>query len=111
MDNDFSHIQGVHLALLILIRLIDGTEEDLEMIPSRQVGPLLMWVMKERITEKIMQIDQWMELGFHLCKQRWDSTVDWLEDQPISKIMLMLRIQTKYVEEQNREQRKASKRR
>ncbi len=58
-----------------------------------------------------MKVEQWLELAFHLCKQRWDSSVDWLENQPVSKILLMADIQSKFVEKQNEENKKAARRR
>ena len=48
-------------------------------------------------------------MSFHLCKQRWDDTTEWLESQPMSKILLMSRVVSKFVAEQNREMKKGSK--
>jgi len=45
---------------------------------------------------KVMSPNQWLEVAFHLCKQRWDSSVDWLENQPMSKINEMIGIQSRY---------------
>ena len=67
------------------------------------------WVMKELINEKVMRLEQWLEMAFHLCKQRWDDSVEWLEVQPMSKILLMGRVVSKFVAEQNREMKKSSK--
>lgn len=81
----------------------------LELINNRHIGPLVSWTMTNLVSEKIMRVDQWLEMAFHLCKQRWDDSVEWLEMQPMSKIELMSRVVTKYVSEQNREMKKASR--
>lgn len=57
----------------------------------------------------VYKVENWLELGFHLCKQRWDSTMDWLEEQPISKIQLMVQILKDHNEQQEREMKKAAK--
>lgn len=45
---------------------------------------------------KVMTPNQWLETAFHLCKQRWDSSIEWLESQPMSKINEMIGIQSRY---------------
>jgi hypothetical protein len=55
-------------------------------------------------------VENWLEVSFHLCKQRWDSSVDWLETQPMSKIFAMLDIVKSHVESQNDEIKKSSRR-
>jgi hypothetical protein len=50
-----------------------------------------------------------MEISFHLCKQRWDQSMDWLETQPISKITLMIDILKQFAEKQEDEMKKASR--
>ena len=56
-----------------------------------------------------MTVEQWMETAFHLCKQRWDSSIDWLETQPVPKILLMIDIVNKFVKEQEEEMKRASR--
>lgn len=96
---------------MILVLLLDLDEESdlLELINNRHIGPLVSWTMTNLVSEKIMRVDQWLEMAFHLCKQRWDDSVEWLEMQPMSKIELMSRVVTKHVSEQNREMKKASR--
>ena len=57
-----------------------------------------------------MKLEDWYNLAFHLQKQRWTEAMDWLEDQPMSKILLMLDTQSKFNKEQELEQKKASRR-
>lgn len=63
------------------------------------------------LTDTVYKVENWLELAFHLCKQRWDSTVDWLEDQPMSKIQLMIQILKDHNEQQDKEMKKAAKKR
>ena len=108
VENNYPDISPSLFNLLILLVLTDSDEEhhELDKIPSRCLGPLSQWVMSELISEKMMKVEQWMEMSFHLCKQRWDDTTEWLESQPMSKILLMSRVVSKFVAEQNREMKK-----
>lgn len=76
-------------------------------IPKSSVSVLMWWVSENLLQEKIMKLDQWYETAFHLCKQRFDVTLDWMESQPMSKILLMTQVLTKHAKEQEREMRKA----
>jgi len=58
------------------------------------------------LNEKILQVENWMEISYHLCKQRWDSSIDWLETQPMSKILMMINIIEKHAEEQEAQMKK-----
>lgn len=109
VENDFPDLNPTILGLLIFVTLLDEDEHVLDSIPSRHIAPVIQWMMNELIAEKIMKVDAWLEMAFHLCKQRWDDTAEWLEGQPMSKILLMGRVQTKFVEAQNREMKKARK--
>ena len=50
-------------------------------------------------------------MAFHLCKQRWDDSIDYLERQPMSKVLLMMRIQSTFNEKQEREMKKSARKR
>ena len=95
----------------MVVLLLDEEEDALDNIPGSAIAPLMPWAMKELIEERIMTIEQWLEMAFHLCKQRWDDSIEWLETQPMSKILLMARVQNKFNEEQNREMKKSSRKR
>lgn len=56
-----------------------------------------------------MSVEAWLETAFHLCKQRWDSSIEWLEIQPVPKILLMVDIVNKFVKEQNDEMKKSAR--
>lgn len=83
----------------------------LNLIPASSIGPLVKWMTKELIEERIMKVDKWLEMAFHLCKQRWDESIEWIEQQPMSKVLLMMRIQSQFNEKQEREMKKSSRKR
>lgn len=112
VENDYPDIAAPLFMVLVMALLLDIEEDDerLTSVPKRMIGPIFWWISKELMNEKLMKLDQWFKLSFHLCKQRWDSSVDWFEDQPMSKILLMTKVMTDYADEQNREMKKASRR-
>ena len=107
VENDFPDLSPALTGLLTLLLLLDGRDEDLELIPKRVVSALSWWIGPNLLNEKLMKLDQWYEVAFHLCKQRFDMSMDWMEDQPVPKILLMIQILTKHAKEQEREMRKA----
>ena len=111
VENDYPDLEPGLFNLLLLLILTDSDEDNhqLDLIPVQCLAPLSSWVMKELVSERIMKVEQWLEMSFHLCKQRWDDTTEWLESQPMSKILLMSRVVSKFVAEQNREMKKGSK--
>lgn len=111
VENDFPDISPTLMNVLILVLLTDLDEDSdqLYLIPNSSLTPLMEWTMRELITEKVMKLDQWFEMAYHLCKQRWNDSVEWLELQPMSKILLMSRVVSKFVAEQNREMKSASR--
>jgi hypothetical protein len=92
----------------IFLRLILSKEEFNE-LPIKPCRAILNWAMNNLLNETVFTVENWLEVGFHLCKQRWDSTMDWLESQPISKILTMIEIQKNFVDSQESEMKKASK--
>jgi len=98
-----SHLQLIERLLL--------NSEVLDELPGRDFRKALAWVVDNLLNEKLLTVENWMELCFHLCKQRWDSSMDWLETQPMSKIFLMVDILQKHVERENSEVKKSSRRR
>ena len=107
VENDFPDIKPQHQMLLILAMLLDGDESILDHMPSYHVAPLSHWLTENVLNEKVMKLDQWYEMAFHLCKQRFDSTMEWMENQPMPKLTLMANTVTKFAKEQEREMRKA----
>jgi hypothetical protein len=92
----------------LLMRLIQNPET-LDKTPSRVFRGLTNWVMDNIFSDSILTVENWMEISFHLCKQRWDSSVDWLENQPMSKIKLMIDIVKKHAEQQEADLKKSAR--
>jgi hypothetical protein len=94
----------------LVLRLLLNSEV-LDETPASALRSALKWVGDNVLNEKLLTVENWMEISFHLCKQRWDSSMDWLETQPMSKILLMIDILQKHVERENSEVKKSSRRR
>ena len=74
-----------------------------------QLRSVFNWATENLLDEKIFPVEKWLQTGFHLCKQRWDDSMDWLENQPISKILLMIDIVNQYAEDVSDAQKKAAR--
>ncbi len=83
--------------------------EILGTIPSRFFRSVLAWISENILQEKILSVENWLEVSFHLCKQRWDQSMDWLESQPMSKVLTMIEIVKKHAEEQEKQVKKAAR--
>jgi len=84
-------------------------EEVLDRLPSKSLAPLVWWMSKNLLEEQVMPLASWLSTAFHLQKQRWDESISWLETQPMSKIILMIDIQSKFHQEQERQMKKGNK--
>ena len=71
---------------------------------------LFKWVSENILNENVLTVENWLEVAYHLCKQRWDSSVDWLEQQPMSKVQTMIQVVKSHAEEQEKEAKKSAKR-
>jgi hypothetical protein len=109
IQNDFPDMSSLVFNFLLLQKLANITEEELDQIPVYFFKPLFKWVNEEILEGKVMTVEQWLSLAFHLCKQRWDQSIDWLEQQPVSKILLMLKIQSDFVEKEKQEMKKSAR--
>ena len=98
-------------SLLELVERLLLNEEVLDYATYAQTSAVLRWVSENILAEKILAVENWLEVAYHLCKQRWDSSVDWLETQPMSKINAMISIVEKHAERQEKEMKKSSRRR
>jgi hypothetical protein len=91
------------MKLLLNPEVLDSTS-----LPQTQ--EVFKWVSENVLDQNVLTVENWLEVSFHLCKQRWDSSVDWLERQPMSKIQTMIQIVKTHAEEQEKEAKKAAKR-
>ena len=97
-------------SVLLLLDRLTLEDSALNHFSTKQARKLLDWVVEELLSEKIMSVENWLESSYHLCKQRWDSSIDWLETQPISKILTMISIVNKHVEQQEAQMKKSARR-
>ncbi len=93
----------------LLTRLIMNPEV-LDTATLVQTRAVLLWVTENILNQNVMTVENWLDVSYHLCKQRWDSSVDWLEEQPMSKIQTMIQIVKNHAEEQEKEMKKSAKR-
>jgi hypothetical protein len=84
--------------------------EVLDISTATQTRVALKWVVDNLLDKTILTVENWLEVAYHLCKQRWDSSIDWLETQPMSKINLMIDIIKRHNEEQEKEMKKNARR-
>jgi len=77
---------------------------------STQTRKAVEWATENLLDKTILSVENWLEVAYHLCKQRWDSSVDWLETQPMSKINAMIEVVKKHAEEQEKEMKKSARR-
>lgn len=84
-------------------------DDILDQIPSRVLRKLIEWSVDNIFNENVLTVENWLEIAFHLNKQRWDSSIDWLESQPMSKIKAMIDINKKHAEEQESQMKKSSR--
>lgn len=84
----------------LLCRLVKNREV-LEEFPAPVFKKFVNWAIENVLEENILTVENWLEVCFHLCKQRWDQSSDWLEGQPMSKIRAMIDIVERFAEAQN----------
>ena len=89
----------------LILRLLLNPEV-LDDITSTQLRQVIQWTGKTLLDQTILTVENWLEVAYHLCKQRWDSSIDWLEAQPMSKVQTMIEIVKKHAEEQDRAMKK-----
>lgn len=94
--------------LPIFLRVIIN-DEVLEVVPSKVFKSFVNWAAENIFNDNILTVENWLEVAFHLNKQRWGPSIDWLETQPMSKIKTMIEINKKHVEEQESQVKKAGR--
>ena len=94
---------------LELIERIIVNSGVLDEATSAQTRQVVKWAINTLLDKTILTLENWLEVAYHLCKQRWDNSIEWLETQPMSKINLMIEIVKKHAEEQEKEMKKNAK--
>jgi hypothetical protein len=96
---------------LELIQRLIVDQSVLDIATSAQTRRAVKWVTETLLNQTVLTLENWLEVAYHLCKQRWDSSIEWLETQPMSKINLMIDIVKKHAEEQEKEMKKNARKR
>ena len=96
-------------SMLMMVGRLILNEEVLDVSRVPQVKAMADWASKNILEENILTVENWLEVGFHLCKQRWDQSMDWLETQPMSKVQTMIDIVKNHAEEVEKAQKKAAR--
>ena len=109
-DFYFAHIlrQRERSMFELVERLIQNSEV-LELATVPQTRSMIDWVATNILEKNILTVENWLEIGFHLCKQRWNDSLDWLELQPMSKIQTMIEVVKNHVEDVESAQKKAAR--
>lgn len=94
----------------IIQRLILN-DEVLETASIREARAMINWAVETLVDKNVLTVENWLQVAYNLCKQRWDSSIDWLETQPMSKIHTMIQIVQQHVEDQEKEAKKAARKR
>jgi hypothetical protein len=81
----------------------------LDVATSTQTRKAFQWATETLLDRTILSLENWLEVAYHLCKQRWDSSIEWLETQPMSKINLMIDIVKKHADEQEKAMKKSAR--
>lgn len=85
-------------------------DEPLEQLSIGETRKAFEWAMDNVLASKIMTVEGWLQTAFHLCKQRWDSSIDWMEGLPVPKILLMVEILNQHIKAEEAAMKKANKR-
>ena len=98
------------MAIAVVSRVLLD-EISLEQLSIHETRKAFEWAMENVLREKIMTVENWLQTAFHLCKQRWDSSIEWMETLPVPKILLMIEILNQHIKAQEAEMKKSAKKR
>jgi hypothetical protein len=94
---------------IALVERLIVNPEVLDEASSADTRKVIAWVCGNLLDGTVLTVENWLEIAFHLCKQRWDQSVDWLELQPMSKINAMISVMKNHAEEQEKLMKKSRK--
>ncbi len=96
------------MAFAILTRLLLD-EETLDSLSINETQKAFSWALESLLEAKIMPVENWLQTAFHLCKQRWDESIEWMETLPVPKILLMIDISNQHAKDQEAAMKKSSR--
>lgn len=91
---------------LELVERLLLNDSALDEATASQTRQAIKWTIETLLDKTILTLENWLEVAYHLCKQRWDDSIEWLETQPMSKINLMIEIVKKHADEQEKAMKK-----
>ena len=94
--------------ILFFQRLILNPES-LDKATIAETRAVFKWVSESVLQQNVLTVENWLEVAFHLGKQRWGPSLDWLEEQPMSKVQAMMQVVKNYADEQEKAMKKSSK--
>lgn len=92
-----------------LVERIILNPEVLDEISAKNSKALFKWAVQNLLEGVILTVENWLEVAFHLGKQRWGEAVDWLEAQPMSKVNAMIQVVKNFADEQEQQAKKAAR--
>jgi len=103
-----AEVSDRELAFQLLARLL-LEEESLDSLTINETQKAFDWALENLLEAKIMPLENWLQTAFHLCKQRWDESIEWMETLPVPKILLMIDISNQHAKDQEAAMKKAAK--
>ncbi len=97
-NNSLSEIEKI---VSLYSKLILKSSVSLEELNIPEFRMIRDWVSENLLDKKLMTIESWMSLCFQLMKQRFTSDLEWYESQPMTKILAMVEVQSRYVKSMN----------
>ena len=94
--------------ILFFQRLILNPES-LDKATIAETRAVFKWVSESVLHQNVLTVENWLEVAFRLGKQRWGPSLDWLEEQPMSKVQAMMQVVKNYADEQEKAMKKSSK--
>ncbi len=85
-------------------------EEPLERLSVFETRKAFEWVAENVLASRVMTVESWLQTAFHLCKQRWDASIEWMETLPVPKILLMIEILNQHIKAEEAAMKKSKKR-
>jgi len=85
-------------------------EESLEWLSVHETRKAFEWVAENVLASRVMTVESWLQTAFHLCKQRWDASIEWMETLPVPKILLMIEILNQHIKAEEAAMKKSKKR-
>lgn len=92
-----------------LIQRLLLNSECLDEVTIAESRAVFKWVSESVLQQNVLTVENWLEVAFHLGKQRWGPSLDWLEEQPMSKIQTMIQIIKNHADEQEKAMKKSAK--